>query len=370
MNLSQRFRSVMRYESVDRIPWIDFGYWPHTLVRWKREGLASDVTAECVSAHFGFDTALRYGLGEITDLGAEAGLYPRFSAGVIEERGDEELFQQDDGVRVLRKKATESIPHPDRHLLVDRSSWRRHYLPRLDPTHAGRFPPDWDQRVQRWQESPGNSLLLLPGGSTYGWLRNWMGVEAVSAVLYDDPGWFEEMIHAIGDCVVGVLKRLLQAGVAFDGCVLWEDMCFGRGPLLSPEHVKRFLAPQYIRISQLLDAHGVDIRIVDSDGRVDELIPIWLDAGINCIVPVEVGNSDGDPIRLRRRFGRDLRMIGGIDKRLLHGPRTVLTTELGRLGSLVEEGGYIPMCDHWIPPDVSLEDYRFFVAELQRRWGA
>jgi hypothetical protein len=172
-----------------------------------------------------------------------AGLCPRFPAGVIEDRGEEEIYQQDDGVRVLRKKATETIPHPHRHLLVDRASWRRHYLPRLDPAYADRFPTDWDHRVRTWEESPGTSLILLPGGSTYGWLRNWMGVEAVSAVLYDDPAWFEEMVSAIGDCVVGTLQRLLATGLAFDACVLWEDMCFSGGPLLSPAHVKRFPAP-------------------------------------------------------------------------------------------------------------------------------
>lgn len=368
MTLSQRLLAAMRYQAVDRIPWIEFGYWPETLDRWKREGLPDEITAQSAIGHFGFDSSLRYGLGEVTDLGVEAGLCPRFPAEVIEDRGDEEIYQQDDGVRVRRKKNTETIPHAEAHLLVDRESWAKHYLPRLDPSGPQRFPPDWDRRMQAWRDAAGTSLRLLPGGSTYGWLRNWMGVEAVSAVLYDDPAWFEEMVGTIGDCVLGVLQRLLETGLPFDACAIWEDMCYSGGPLMSPAHVKKYLAPQYRRISELLDAHGIDIRLIDSDGRVDELIPIWLDAGINCVLPIEVGQSGGDPIRLRREFGRDLRMIGGFDKRILRGPPAAITAELLRLDGLVEEGGYVPMCDHWIPPDVSLENYRFFVGELQRQW--
>lgn len=347
----------------------DFGYWDETIVVWHDQGLPHDIVQDddhVFHAFFGLDFNFRQ-VGSST--GIEIGLFPFFEERVLEDRGDHEVVQQEDGVRVLRKKFMGSIPKHLDHLLVDRDSWKKHYKPRLDPTSPGRYPIDWDERVKSWLNPDRAHPLFLPGGSLYGWLRNWMGLENLSYVLYDDPAWFEEMVATIADCVIGTLTPALRTGVRFDACGMWEDMCYRAGPLLNPKHFKRFLVPHYRRITDLLHQYDVDVVWVDCDGKIDALIPLWLEGGLNCMFPIEVGTWGADPIRYRRQFGKDLLMLGGFDKRILARSKTEIESEVRRLTPLVEEGGFIGFCDHLVPPDVPLENYMFYLKTVREVWG-
>ena len=99
--------------------------------------------------------------------------------------------------------------------------------------------------------------------------------------------------------------------------------------------------------------------MVDSDGDVSELIPLWLEAGINGIYPMEVA-AGNDLVELRREYGRDLLMTGGIDKRVLARDRRAIDDELAARIPLAEQGGYIPHIDHGIPHDVPYENFAYY----------
>jgi hypothetical protein len=363
MNERQRFLATMHYQPRDRAPICDFGFWDETLVVWRDQGLPDHVTADNTDEFFGMDRLLLC----VADVKVD--LNPPFEEKVLEDRGENEIVQQVDGVRVLRKKFMGSIPQHLGHLLVDRESWRKHYKPRLDPTTPGRYPSDWTAQVKAWTDPNRDHVISLPGGSLYGKLRDWMGLEAISLLVYDDPLLFEEMVTTVADCVIGVLTRVLETGGHFDACSMWEDMAYRAGPLLSPKHFKQYLVPHYRRIVDLLNRHGVDIVYLDCDGRIDALIPLWLDAGVNCIFPVEVGAWGADPVRYRQQYGRDLRIMGGFDKRILAASKDAIEAETYRLAPLVEDGGYIGFCDHRVPPDVSLDNYVFYLDTVRRVWG-
>jgi len=370
MSNRERFRATMHYQPRDRAPICDFGFWREVWDVWYDQGLPRWVNKTNSDLYFGMD----YGFdAPVKATGIEIGLVPPFDEVVLEDRGDQELVQQFDGVQVLRRKVGSSIPMPVGHRLVDRDSWRKYYVPRLDPAHPDRYPPDFDERVKEWADPNRDSVIALPGGKycggLYGWLRNWMGVEKLSLVVYDDPAWFEEMVTTVADCIIGVLSRVLATGGHFDACPLWEDMCYNAGPLLSPQHFKRYLVPHYRRISDLVRKHGVDVIWVDCDGKIDSLMPLWLDAGVNCMFPMEIGTWGADPVRYRKEYGRDLLMLGGFDKHILARSKREIEQEVHRLAPLMEEGGYIGYCDHRVPPNVSLENYRFYVETVRRVWG-
>jgi uroporphyrinogen-III decarboxylase len=361
LNDRERFYATMHYQPRDRSPICDFGYWDETIVIWHEQGLPEHVEQiddVYFHAFFGLDFPIRRASAAV---GVEVGLVPTFAETIIEDRGDHEVVQQEDGVRVLRKKFMGSIPKHLKHLLVDRESWHKHYKPRLDSSQRERYPADWEERVRRWADPQRDFPLILPGGSLYGWLRNWMGLENLSYVVYDDPAWFEEMVTTVADCIIGTLTRVLETGAQFDACGMWEDMCYRAGPLLSPKHFERFLVPHYRRITDLLRRYGVDVVWVDCDGKIDALIPLWLDAGVNCMFPVEVGTWGADPMEYRKQYGKDLLLLGGFDKRILARSKDGIEQEVVRLAPLVEEGGYIGFCDHLVPPDVPLENYMFYL---------
>ncbi|HEY0866785.1 MAG TPA: uroporphyrinogen decarboxylase family protein, partial [Fimbriimonas sp.] len=178
-----------------------------------------------------------------------------------------------------------------------------------------------------------------------------------------------EMVETLGDCIYFTLERALETGGRFDGCSMWEDMCYSGGPLLSPKHFKEYLVPQYRRINDLLRKHGVDVCWVDCDGRIDALIPLWLEGGVNCMFPIEVGTWGGDPVKMRQEYGKDLLLMGGFDKHILAQSKEAISTEVLRLTPLVEEGGFIPFADHRVPPDVPYENYLHYLREARRVWG-
>jgi uroporphyrinogen decarboxylase len=109
--------------------------------------------------------------------------------------------------------------------------------------------------------------------------------------------------------------------------------------------------------------------IVDCDGDIPQLLPLWLEGGVNTMFPLEIGTWGADPIAYRRQYGRELLMVGGVGKRILAGPCEGITREIERLAPLVEEGGYIPTPDHRVPPDVPLSHYLFYLNEAKRIWG-
>jgi uroporphyrinogen decarboxylase len=105
--------------------------------------------------------------------------------------------------------------------------------------------------------------------------------------------------------------------------------------------------------------------MVDCDGRVDSLLPIWLEAGIDGAYPSEIA-AGSDPLALRRAFP-GVRLMGGLDKRRFAEGKAGAAAELARLAPLMREGAFIPFVDHFVPPDVSYETYCYSVEERRKQ---
>ena len=359
MNPRERFHATMHYLPRDRSPIMDFGFWDETVIAWHEQGLPEDADP---SDYFGADP-------QWIDAGVNPGLFPAFEYQVIEDRGDSELVRDEEGVLKERGKFMGSIPRHIGHTLTDRRSWEREFVPRLDPATPGRYPADWLERAKRYSDPNRDYPLGLNCGSLYGWLRNWMGMENLSMLVYDDRSFFEEMVETVANCIIATITPPLESGIQFDYASWWEDMCYRGGPLLSPAIFKQVLVPHYKRITALLRQHGVDVSVLDCDGEITHLLPLWLEAGVNCMFPIEIGVWGADPVAFRKTYGVDLLMIGGVSKTMLAGTKQGITDEVERLAPLVEEGGYIPLPDHRVPPDVPLTNYAYYVNEARRVWG-
>jgi Uroporphyrinogen decarboxylase (URO-D) len=359
MNARDRFIATMHYQERDRCPIMDFGFWDETLVIWERYGLPCECDPD---AFFGMDPQWH-----VAPINVH--LCPSFQHVVLEDRGDSEIVRDGDGVTKEQGKFLGSIPRHIDHTLKDRESWEKEFKWRLNGADKTRYSRQWTNHLLRYQNPTRDYPLGINAGSLYGWIRNWMGLEAVSMLVYDDRALFEEMVETVANCVIEAITPALESGVKFEYAMMWEDMCYRAGPLLSPRVFKQVLVPQYRRITDLLKKHGVDVVIVDCDGDMTSLLPLWLEGGVNTMFPIEVGTWGLDPIKLRRQFGRDLLMVGGVGKQILAGSREEITAEVERLNWLVEDGGFIPTPDHRVPPDVSLDNYVFYLNEAKRVWG-
>jgi uroporphyrinogen decarboxylase len=365
LNDRERFESVMHYRPVDRCPIRDFRFWPETLLVWKQYGLPESVPEEISTEDF-------FGMDRARPCGGILDLWPRFEEEVIEDRGETEVVRNHDGVLLERGKIMGAIPRHLDHLLKDRRSWEEHYKPRMRPDQPGRFGTHggWRVWLDEWTRPERDYPISIYAGSLYGRQRDWFGLQRISEILYDDPGLFEEIVESWADLSIWLIERVCgEQGVRPESANLWEDMCYNGGPLISPATFERVMVPHYRRIVDALHRHGIDVIFVDCDGKIDKLLPLWLDAGVNCMFPVEVGTWGADPIEYRRQYGKDLLIMGGFDKHILARSRRSITEEVERLAPLVEEGGFIPFCDHLVPPDVPLSHYIHYLNEAKRVWG-
>jgi uroporphyrinogen decarboxylase len=111
-------------------------------------------------------------------------------------------------------------------------------------------------------------------------------------------------------------------------------------------------------------SRGVHYFGLDSDGNIDPLIPVWMDAGIDILYPFEV-QAGMDVLAVRKKYGKDLRIWGGVDKRTLERGPAAIDEELERIRPLIWEGGYVPMLDHSAPPDIPYLNYCYFLKKLE-----
>ena len=355
----------MHFKPVDRCSIRDFGFWDETLLVWKKYGLPEFVkNGTAANEFFGMDPEF---MG-----GAFADLWPYFEEDVLEDRGDSEVVRNRDGVVVERGKMLSSIPKHLDHLLRDRESWEKHYKPRMRPDDPGRYLSEelWGSWVERWTDPGRDYPLFIYAGSLYGRQREWFGLTRISEIIYDDALLFEEIVETCADVAIAVIEKTCgEFGVRPEAASMWEDMCYSAGPMISPKTFEKVLVPHYRRIVDTLHRYGVDVVLVDCDGKIDKLVPLWLKTGVNCMFPLEIGTWGADPIEYRKQYGRDLLIIGGFDKHILARGKRDITAEVERLAPLVEEGGFIPFCDHRVPPDVPLSNYIHYLNEAKRVWG-
>jgi uroporphyrinogen decarboxylase len=202
--------------------------------------------------------------------------------------------------------------------------------------------------------------------SIYGNPRNYMGLEGISIAIHDDPRLVEEIMDHQAWMAYEMARKVFEAGITLDWVWIWEDMCFNKGPLVSPEFVRRVMVPRYRKVVDLLRSNDVAALILDSDGNIEELLPIWIDAGINATYPLERA-AGMDARRLQRKYGRDLILFGNIDKRALARGKREIDEELARVHDLLHHGGYFPNVDHHIPPNVPYENARYLFDSIKKR---
>ncbi len=354
MNYRERFKETMHFGRPDRVPYWELGYWHQTLERWEDEGMPADAHRE---AHFGLDL---WGKVPVT-----MGIVPTFREETIEETDRYLISRRWDGVitRALKEgtvgKMRLSMDQYIRFPVHDRASFQE-FKKRLNPKSPARYPLNWKEYKRQVAER--DYPLFIHAGSIYGWLRNWMGVENISMAIYDDRAWVEEMMEWVTDYIIQTITPALEQIPHLDGAIMWEDMCYKTGPLLSPKHFKEMMVPRYKRITGLLRKYGIDIVLLDSDGNLDALTPLWLEGGVNGLYPLEVA-AGNDPVKMRKQYGKDLVLWGGIDKMALaKGKKAIEEEVMSKVPFLIEHGGWIRGVDHAVPPDVSYENFLYYLA--------
>lgn len=369
MNLRENTKAILHYGSFTKMPVVHFGFWDETLLRWADEGHITREEAEgwgdgnnydrSISRKLGFDYNYSGNFSTLNQL------FPAFKEEVLERRDDGSYVVRDSGgAIVMKKEGVISIPVELDHTLVDRASWEEHFLPRLQFSDD-RIDTAALERLAS-EDSTRDIPMGLFTGSLYGKIRDWMGIVGLSYLMVDDEELYAEIIDTVGALALRCAEAALKVYSGFDHLHFWEDICFKNGPLVRPEVFAELVGPHYRRITDLARGYGIDIASLDCDGCIDELVPVWLENGVNTMFPIEVGVWNASIAPWREKYGRELRGVGGMDKRVFAEDFAAVDAEIERLRPLMALGGYIPCPDHRIAPDAKFENVQYYCDKMQR----
>jgi uroporphyrinogen-III decarboxylase len=224
-----------------------------------------------------------------------------------------------------------------------------------------RFGKDWEA-IARQHLAEGNVVTVdIPGG--FDEPRELMGDEALCLAYYEQPELIHDILHTIGETAFIVLDRV-SATVQVDMLTVHEDMAGKSGPLAGPRQVKQFIRPYYRRIWDMLADRGARLFDQDSDGDMNAVIPAFLDAGVNCMHPMEPA-ANMDIVKIREQYGTALAFYGGIDKHVLRRSQEEIVQELEyKIPPMVASGGCVLALDHRIPNGTPVKNYRFYIKKV------
>ncbi|NLE75433.1 MAG: hypothetical protein GX605_01610 [Chloroflexi bacterium] len=379
MNSTERIMAVLRFERPDRQPIMDMGYWDETMARWVQEGLPPHLVQTPpgdylpgvdLRTYWGGDYDNRMGIMQLEDhFGIEHWLvpprlpiidtvFPFFEPQILEEKAETVVVRDRLGTTLEKPRHGTAFPRFVQFPVRDEADYDA-LRPQLDPDTSGRYCRGWDL----WADhllAKGQPLCIWFRGF-FGWPRDLLGFEELCTAYYLKAALVERIVQDRCDFIKRLFAPALQR-YPIQCALIWEDMAYNHGAMISPKTFRRFMLPYYQEVNDFLHGHGVERVLVDSDGKILDLCALFVQGRADGVYPLEIAAGSEAAI-LRERYP-DLVLMGGVDKRALAAGPAAIDRELERLAPVVERGGFLPMVDHLVPPDVSLENYLYY---LQRR---
>lgn len=314
MTSRQRFQDTMGYRSPDRVPLFEEGIRKEVIAAWRTQGLSRDMD---LSQRFDYD-----GRMEI-----QVDLEPR--------------------------PALEKLPATKGEL----NAFRK----RLDPSDPGRLPKKWEQWVASCQAGDHTIMLNVHRGFflTMG-VHNGSRFMEVMNLIIDHPQRVRDIMMIQGEFSAGITERVLGE-IDADAAIFSEPIGGNDKPLISPKMYEDFVLRSYEPTLDVLKRHGVKIIIFRTYANARVMIPSILKWGFNCMWACEASLKAMDYRHIRRDFGKDLRLIGGIDLDILRQSKEAIKRAIEeKVSLLLVDGGYVPLADGRVREDVPFENYVYY----------
>lgn len=383
----------MNFKSSPRTLKWEFVYWGGALTRWYKEGLpklkglpGSIVPGDQIlgpavpwgSPSYSNDLLFRdYDVAKFFNFDEQLMLapydywiFPKFEIKVVNEDEKYIEFYDELGIRQKKLQDRTSMALWLEYPVKNRKDWEKIKEERLNINSISKrwnnyiINKYWGKSLDAFIRKVKNRTFPLhclhgPVGF-FGSLRYLFG-EKLFLLYYDDPGLIKDVARHLCDLWIMMVEEVTSK-IDFDLAGFWEDMCYKNASLISPSIFKEFMSPYYKKLINYIKTKGINLFCVDSDGHLDELIPLFLEVGINIIYPFEQ-QANNDLIEIRKKYP-DLRIWGGINKNEISKSKKHIDKELEKISWLIKQGGYIPFCDHSIPPNVSWENWTYYRNKL------
>lgn len=356
----ERFDRILKHQPVDRVGLFEV-FWRETAQKWSSQG--HFARPEMVSDHFGLD--VRRTGGEITPGDYHiVNLMADIDAGeqVIEETESSKLIRDGNGALLRWLKGGSGAPEHVDFTVKDRRGWEEHIRPYLldERTYARRINFS-SYRELRTKCAREDRFLTCGVVGPFDQMSPMCGHEYLLIGMALDGEWVRDMADLYATVMIRLLEILFNREGLPDGLWVWDDLGFRNGPFMSPAMFRALLYPAHKKLFDFAHSCGLPV-ILHCDGYVEALIPSLIEAGIDCLQPLEV-KAGMDLLKLKKRFGNQIALIGGMDVRVLEtNDRQAVEAELlSKLPGAMAGSGYVLQVDHSVSPLVEYETYKFFV---------
>ncbi len=283
---------------------------------------------------------------------------------IVEESDTVKLVRNGNGALLRWRKDGSGAPEHVDFLVKDRQGWEEHIRPRL--LKRGRFSRggsisiaigDLRQECARQE----HGFFVAGVVAAFDVMNELCGHECLLTAMATDPDWVRDMGDVYAGVTIDLLEMLFEREGLPDGLWVWDDLGFKHRPFMSPAMYGEMIFPAHKRLFDFAHSHKLPV-VLHCDGFVEPLMPQLIEAGIDCLQPLEV-KAGMDLLKLKRAFGERLSFIGGMDAREL------VSNDLGRVRRELESklpqamagGGYVLQVDHSVPDQVNYETYKYFV---------
>ncbi|TSA33372.1 MAG: hypothetical protein D4R64_14280 [Porphyromonadaceae bacterium] len=402
MNLRERFHEVMSFNTnIHSLKW-EFGYWGETVNNWYDQGLPmknypildpgiTTPTSSLYSAAwtcngidrlpngiavtagglywptqgFPLDADVRHHFGmDYTQRLVDVNLHfcPMFDVQFLGEDDKTLTYIDIDGVKRIFLKEEGTIPTSVFWPITDETSWQKLKAERLNIKNlTDRFPANWDILVEEYRN---RDYPLAIGGypqGFFGTLAHLIGYENLFIWYCMKPDLVHDILNTFTNIWLAVFEEVISQ-VSIDHWHIWEDISFGKGSMISTDMVREFLLPYIKRIGDFVKSKGVKVILLDTDGDCNDLIPLFIEAGVTGMYPFET-HCGMDIVKVRKKYP-SLQMLGGIPKSEIVMGKKRIDEILEPVEIVLKSGGYVPFGDHLIPPDVNFENFTYYRNKL------
>jgi uroporphyrinogen decarboxylase len=350
MTSRERISLALAHKEADRVA-IHDSPWATTVQRWHREGLPQDVSPE---EYFNYEIAF-FSTDTSLQLPTET----------VEDTDEYVINRNANGALVRNWKHRTSTPEMIDFTITTPEIWKEH-RPRLAWNDSRIDLKGLRERHKKATEQGKFRVYGAPMG--YDKTQGIVGSERLLISTVESPEWASDMFSATVDILMEGAQAVMDAGLELDGGFLFDDMGYRNASLFSPQTYRDVLKPHHTRACDFFHTHNMPI-ILHSCGCVAELVPDLIEAGFDCLQPLEV-KAGMDVIELKRTYGDRLAFMGGIDVRAMAdaNPARIEEEIKTKIPFARQHGGYIFHSDHSVPDNVSWKQYQR-VIELVLHYG-
>jgi len=188
--------------------------------------------------------------------------------------------------------------------------------------------------------------------------------------IAEDPEYVRILTEKVTDHLIKVgLEQLKRDNFRSEGVGVWifDDIAGNDGLLISPHSYEKIFYPSLVKMVRAFKEAGAKKVIMHSDGNIEMVLDMFIEAKIDAINPVEP-KAGMDIVKLRKKYDKKLSFIGGIcNARVLpKGSKEEIAEQVRSVIEIGRDGGVI-LAAHSIGFDIPVENYDWAL-EVYRKY--